>query len=31
MYTADEWCAFGTFGIELDYKEKPEYILAQEF
>ena len=30
-YTADEWCKYGAFGVDPNYKEKPEYILAQEF
>jgi len=30
-YTADEWCKHGAFGVDMDYKEKPEYILAQAF
>ena len=30
-YTADDWCKYGAFGIDVDYKEQPEYIKAQAF
>jgi hypothetical protein len=30
-YTVDDWCNYGAFGMDVNYKEQPEYIKAQEF